>query len=108
MRFISCFCSCFFGESDIWFTIWVSLKKEIGCVVHHVLNDNADRKAEDELSKRQQHMNEEKARKEKRQQLEQADVARRASTSIPAPGSRPSLIPDSNEPPAGKGKGVNS
>ena len=38
MRFISRFCSRFFGESEIWFTIWISLEKEIGCIVHHVLN----------------------------------------------------------------------
>ena len=38
MCFISRFCSRFFGESDIWFTIRISLEKEIGCIVHHVLN----------------------------------------------------------------------
>ena len=28
VHFISRFCSCFLGESDIWFPIWVSLKTE--------------------------------------------------------------------------------
>ena len=40
MRFISRFCSCFFGELfEIWFTIWFSQKTEFGsCIeVHHVL-----------------------------------------------------------------------
>ena len=23
---------------QIWFSIWISLEKEIGCIVHHVLN----------------------------------------------------------------------
>ena len=37
MHFISPFFSWFFGEFEIWFTIWVSLKTEFGCIVHHVL-----------------------------------------------------------------------
>ena len=39
MRFISRFCSCFFGEFEIWFSIWVSLKTEFSCIVHHVLKE---------------------------------------------------------------------
>ena len=50
MRFRSSrFCSCFFGESEIWFTrIWISLEKEIGCIVHHVLKKKAD-KSKDQI-----------------------------------------------------------
>ena len=32
----------FFGESEIWYTIWMSLEKEIRCIVHHVLKNPAD------------------------------------------------------------------
>ena len=39
MYFIARFCPRFFGESEIWFTIWISLEKEIGCIVHHVLKN---------------------------------------------------------------------
>ena len=38
MHFIARLCSCFFGESDIWFTIWEGLKTEFGCTVHHVMS----------------------------------------------------------------------
>ena len=37
MYFIVRFCPRFFGEFEIWFTIWVSLKTEFGCIVNHVL-----------------------------------------------------------------------